>query len=123
MREVVITGFGCLSPNGNNKQEFYNSLAIGRSGIGKLDENFRANFNSNLPALFLIGDRDGRTFMGEQLQTAKQFHHAKKILIKGGGHDSFLTDSQVIDAVQQFFNGKLKKIPSIHLNDPAFNTL
>lgn len=91
--------------------------------VKELDDNFRARFKSNLPALFLMGDRDGRTFVAEQLENANQFHQAKKVLIKGGGHDSFLTDPQVINTIELFFNGGLKKSSVIQIEEPVFTTL
>lgn len=91
--------------------------------VTELDENFQADFKSKLPALFLMGDRDGRTFFAEQLENAKQFRHAKKIIIKGGGHDSFLTDPQVINSIELFFDGELKKAPVIQLQEPLFKSL
>jgi len=88
--------------------------------VKELDENFRATFKSNLPALFLMGDRDGRTFVAEQLETAKQFPHAKKILIRGGGHDSFLTNTQVVGTIGEFFADKLKSSQEIIVPEPLF---
>jgi len=35
-RRVVVTGIGVISPIGNNKEEFWASLASGKSGIGPL---------------------------------------------------------------------------------------
>lgn len=35
-RQVVITGIGCLSPNGIGKQTFFDALISGRSGIGQI---------------------------------------------------------------------------------------
>jgi 3-oxoacyl-[acyl-carrier-protein] synthase II len=35
-RRVVITGIGVQSPNGNNKEEYWNSLQAGKSGIGPI---------------------------------------------------------------------------------------
>jgi pimeloyl-ACP methyl ester carboxylesterase len=91
--------------------------------VTELDENFRVNFKSNLPALFLMGDRDGRTFVAEQLENAKQFRKAINVIIKGGGHDSFLTDPQVINTIELFFDGELKKVPVIQLQEPLFKSL
>lgn len=91
--------------------------------VKELDENFRAPFKSNLAALFLIGDRDGRTFVAEQHEVAKQFPQAKQVLIKGGGHDSFLTDQQVINTIKIFFDGELKKTPVIQIDEPLFKSL
>lgn len=36
MERVVITGIGVLTPVGNNKDEFWRSLATGASGIGRI---------------------------------------------------------------------------------------
>jgi 3-oxoacyl-[acyl-carrier-protein] synthase II len=36
-RRVVITGLGVISPIGCSKEEFWNSLAAGRSGVAKLE--------------------------------------------------------------------------------------
>lgn len=91
--------------------------------VKELDADFRAPFKSNLPALFLMGDRDGRTFLAEQLETAKQFPRASKIIIKGGGHDSFLTDAQVISAIELFLTDKMQTPKDIKIAEPAFNTL
>ena len=35
-RRVAITGIGCLSPNGNGREEFARGLAEGRSGVGRI---------------------------------------------------------------------------------------
>ncbi|MDA7503712.1 beta-ketoacyl-[acyl-carrier-protein] synthase family protein [bacterium] len=36
-RQVVVTGIGLISPLGNGRQEFYESIKSGRSGVGKID--------------------------------------------------------------------------------------
>ena len=35
-KQVVVTGMGVISPLGNNKEDFWLSLARGKSGVGKL---------------------------------------------------------------------------------------
>ena len=37
-RRVVITGFGCVTPIGNNREEYWNSLKSGTSGISKIED-------------------------------------------------------------------------------------
>jgi len=91
--------------------------------VKEMDDDFRENFKSNLPGLFLIGDRDGRTYVAEQLENAKQFRESTKVLIKGGGHDNFLTDPQVINTIGLFLKDELKKAPVIQLQEPEFKTL
>ena len=34
---VVITGFGCVTPIGNNRQEFWQSLKDGKSGVNRIE--------------------------------------------------------------------------------------
>ena len=41
MRRVAITGIGVISPLGNCASDFFNGLAAGRSGIGRLPETLR----------------------------------------------------------------------------------
>src|SRR5438132_5632070 len=36
LRRVVITGIGCVSPVGIGKQQFWQSLKEGRSGVGRI---------------------------------------------------------------------------------------
>jgi 3-oxoacyl-[acyl-carrier-protein] synthase II len=36
LRRVVITGMGCLSPNGNGNQEFCRAVLAGQSGVGRI---------------------------------------------------------------------------------------
>ncbi len=36
LRRAVITGIGCLSPNGIGREQFWNALKEGRSGIGQI---------------------------------------------------------------------------------------
>jgi 3-oxoacyl-[acyl-carrier-protein] synthase II len=35
-RRVVVTGIGCLSPNGNDREEYARALKLGSSGIGRI---------------------------------------------------------------------------------------
>ncbi|MEP6800646.1 MAG: beta-ketoacyl-[acyl-carrier-protein] synthase family protein [Acidobacteriota bacterium] len=35
-RRVAITGIGCLSPNGNGREDYANGLRQGRSGVGRI---------------------------------------------------------------------------------------
>lgn len=50
MRRVVITGLGILSPVGNSPQEFFSSLAAGRSGIRRLSADFADRLSVKIAA-------------------------------------------------------------------------
>ncbi|NCA21392.1 MAG: beta-ketoacyl-[acyl-carrier-protein] synthase II, partial [Crocinitomicaceae bacterium] len=47
-RRVVVTGMGALTPIGNNLNEFWNALLIGKSGAAPITkfntEKFKAKF-------------------------------------------------------------------------------
>lgn len=88
--------------------------------VKPLPDEFRQPFHSTLPALFLIGAQDGRTFVAEQQQNAQQFDKAKRILIQGGGHDNFLQDEEVAQRILQFLSGKTVNPDTIELPLPAF---
>ena len=47
-RRVVITGFGVISPVGNNIDEFWNSLAAGKSGIQRITQFDPTQYNSQI---------------------------------------------------------------------------
>ncbi len=38
LRRVVITGFGCVTPIGNNRQAFWDSLRTGMSGVRRIEQ-------------------------------------------------------------------------------------
>ena len=66
-RRVVITGIGCLSPNGNGREEFASAVRAGRSGVGRISlfdpEGLPATIAGELkgfdPSLF-ISPKDAR---------------------------------------------------------------
>ena len=50
MRRVVITGLGAVTPVGIGKDEFWNSLIHGKSGIGPITRFDTENFNTKIAA-------------------------------------------------------------------------
>ncbi|MDR7871352.1 MAG: beta-ketoacyl-ACP synthase II [Tissierellaceae bacterium] len=50
MRRVVITGLGAVTPVGIGKDEFWNSLIQGKSGIGPITRFDTTDFNSKIAA-------------------------------------------------------------------------
>ena len=49
-KRVVITGLGVLSPIGNTKEDFWNSLLNGKTGVGKLTKFDASNFTCKIAA-------------------------------------------------------------------------
>jgi 3-oxoacyl-[acyl-carrier-protein] synthase II len=49
-RRVVITGLGALTPLGDNKEEFWEALSQGKSGIGRLSSFEVSSFSSQVAA-------------------------------------------------------------------------
>jgi 3-oxoacyl-[acyl-carrier-protein] synthase II len=50
MRRVVITGMGIVSPVGNTCEDFFSSLAAGKSGIGRLSRDFDKRLSIRIAA-------------------------------------------------------------------------
>ena len=49
-RRVVVTGIGLISPVGNTKKDFWNSLLEGKSGVGKITAFDASRFTSHIAA-------------------------------------------------------------------------
>jgi hypothetical protein len=49
-RRVVITGFGCVTPIGIGRENFWKSLESGKSGVGKIESFDTANSNVKIAA-------------------------------------------------------------------------
>lgn len=88
--------------------------------VKPLADEFRAPLKSKLPTLFLIGEQDGRTFLAEQQQNARQFNQSKTILINGGGHDSFLQHPEVANRILQFLRAQPTNVDPIEIPLPPF---
>ena len=88
--------------------------------VKPLPDKFRTPVKSKLPALFLMGAQDGRTFIAEQQKNALQFNQSKSILINGGGHDSFLQHPEVANRILQFLRAQPINLDPIEIPLPPF---
>ena len=61
MKRVVITGMGIVSPVGNTCEDFFSSLATGKSGIRRLSTEFDKRLSIKIAAEADF-DRRGVTF-------------------------------------------------------------
>ena len=66
-RRVVVTGLGCISPVGNNVQEIWSALLVGKSGAGPITQfdasKHKTRFAAEVKdfdAVALFGHRDAR---------------------------------------------------------------
>ncbi len=71
-----------------------------------LDDEFRAHFEIDTPALLLSGELDGRTPLESTQAVRNQFTNAKHIVVKDAGHDLFMSSPTVGKAILDFLLGK-----------------
>jgi 3-oxoacyl-[acyl-carrier-protein] synthase II len=86
MRRVVITGLGAITPIGNDKDTFWQSLRAGRNGVGKLSHFDATGFTTQIAAE--VKDFDPSLFLTKKdvvkMKTAKfiQFAIACALMAK-----------------------------------------
>jgi pimeloyl-ACP methyl ester carboxylesterase len=67
---------------------------------------FRAPFRSDVPALFISGTLDGRTYPEEAEEEIKGFRNRGRLIVENGGHNIYEADQRVADAVLAYFKGQ-----------------
>jgi pimeloyl-ACP methyl ester carboxylesterase len=86
-----------------------------------LGDEFRAPIRTDIPALLIAGDLDGRTPLEEQQDVGKQFTRASWIVVKNAGHDVVLATPAVTPRLVQFFKSeKLAAMESLTNAPPQF---
>ena len=68
-----------------NNVDYYEALCAGWA-IDPLPDGFREDFRSEVPALFIHGDADVSTPLGNALETIKQFPNGHLTIVEGGSH-------------------------------------
>lgn len=71
-----------------------------------LGDDFRAPFRSDIPALFISGTLDGRTYPDEAREETKGFANRRRLIVENGGHNIYEADKRIADAVVAFFKGE-----------------
>ena len=71
-----------------------------------LGDAFRAPFKSDIPALFISGTLDGRTYPDEAAEETKGFANRRRLIVENGGHNIYEADKRIADAVVSFFKGE-----------------
>lgn len=64
MRRVVVTGFGCVSPVGNNVQDTWNAILAGKSGAGSITHFDASKHKTRFAAE--VKDFDAATIFGQR---------------------------------------------------------
>ncbi|QSR88342.1 beta-ketoacyl-ACP synthase II [Methylacidiphilum caldifontis] len=117
-RRVVISGMGIISPNGNNVQEFWNSLKNGKSGIGIITAFDTADFDCKFggevrnfnPTKYFKNPKDAR-----RADRFVQFAMAAgKEAIESSGIDFDKEDSTKIGVIVSSGIGGLKTLEDQH---------
>jgi pimeloyl-ACP methyl ester carboxylesterase len=81
-----------------------------------LGDQFRAPFTSSIPALFISGTLDGRTYPEEAREEIRGFSNRTHLIVENGGHNIYEADKRVADAVVAFFKGQ--PVPATIRFDP-----
>ncbi|QSR86318.1 beta-ketoacyl-ACP synthase II [Candidatus Methylacidiphilum infernorum] len=117
-RRVVISGMGLVSPNGNNVQQFWNSLVNGESGIGEITafdtRDFDCKFGGEVrnfnPAKYFKNPKDAR-----RADRFVQFAMAaSKEAIESSGIDFAREDSTRLGVIVSSGIGGLKTLEDQH---------
>jgi 3-oxoacyl-[acyl-carrier-protein] synthase II len=75
-RRVVITGLGCVSPNGNGREAFFEALSAGRSGIRRIEAFATEQLSCRIAAFV-------RDFDAEAWVTGKDRQHVSRAVALG----------------------------------------
>jgi pimeloyl-ACP methyl ester carboxylesterase len=93
---------------------------LGAYGVPDLGDDFRAPVTSAVPALFLSGTLDGRTYPESAAATAARFSNATHVLIENAGHNLFMVSPDVTEVIVAFLEGKPIERTRIVLPAPTF---
>lgn len=90
-------------------------------GIGVLGDNFRAPIESDVPALLISGDLDGRTPPSNADAVAAGFVDVRHLLIGNASHDDdlWLAHGDIADRIAGFFAGD--SMPDARLSAPPID--
>ncbi len=85
---------------------FPGDALAGPLGITDLGDDFRGPLKSSVPALFLSGDLDGRTYLESHRELAAGFSNGTHVVVEGAGHDLFMSALEVSERILAFMAGR-----------------
>lgn len=78
--------------------------------VADLGEDFRSLVKSDVPALFMSSNLDGRTSPKEAMAIAQNFSNVQQLLLSGASHNFYQENPEILTAIQNFLENK--KVPS-----------
>ncbi|MFP3944647.1 MAG: alpha/beta hydrolase, partial [Alphaproteobacteria bacterium] len=79
---------------------------FGASGVPDLGPDFRSPVKTDVPALFLTGTLDGRTYPEGHREIMQGFSRPVHVVIEDAGHDLFMSTPGVHDVIAAFLEGR-----------------
>ena len=91
-------------------------------GIGDLGDDFRAPFESDIPALLISGSLDGRTPVANGVEVLRGLPNGHHLVLEGAGHSDplFLSSPRILDAMKSFLRGEAIAFDRIELPPMRF---
>jgi pimeloyl-ACP methyl ester carboxylesterase len=89
-------------------------------GVPDLGDRFRAPLQTDVPALFLTGTLDGRTYPEEHAETIAGFSRATHVVVENAGHNLFMVSPEVTQVIVEFMKGRPLTKPRIAIDPPRF---
>jgi len=88
--------------------------------LPNLGSAFRKNPVSPIPALFLSGTLDGRTYIESAKELLAGFNNGIHIVLDGAGHDMFMSSPKVKELMLDFFQNKEVLAQRVEVRTPEF---
>ncbi len=79
---------------------------VGALGLDDLGEAFRTPVKTDIPALFLTGTLDGRTYPKGAREAISGFRNGTQVTVVNGGHNVFMQDPQISAIILSYMRGE-----------------
>ena len=86
----------------------------------RLDDDFRAPLESEIPVLFISGTLDGRTPISNATEIAEGFSNHRHLIVRNASHggDLFTSSPKILEAVKMFLRGET--LPWTEIDGPEW---
>jgi pimeloyl-ACP methyl ester carboxylesterase len=88
--------------------------------IPDLGDVFRENVQTDVPALFLTGTLDGRTYPEAHEEIMQGFSQATQIIVENAGHNIFMVSPEITKIIVSFMKGKPINKTHLKIAPPKF---